>query len=115
MIADLHALIKTWRWEHMHVKELFMLNTFKYRKRYFMLICTSEYIQKRTLFHAGWYSQIYISQLRLTYHSTTLFFLLYINDISDVIKNSKILLYANDITLYRVINYACDVALPQQT
>ena len=73
MIADLHALIKTWRWEHMHVKELFMLNTFKYRKIYFMLICTSEYIQKRTLFHAGWYSQIYISQLRLInvpqYHS----------------------------------------------
>ena len=43
-----------------------------------------------------------------------LFFLLYINDISNVIKNSKILLYADDLTLYRVLNNAYDAALLQQ-
>ena len=41
-------------------------------------------------------------------------FFLYINDISNVIKNSKILLYGDDLTLYRVVNNAYNAALLQQ-
>ena len=43
-----------------------------------------------------------------------LFFFLYINDISNVKKNSKILLYGDDLTLYRVVNNAYNAALLQQ-
>ena len=50
----------------------------------------------------------YISKMRYAVTQervlAPLFFLLNINDISNVIKNSKILLYADNLTLYRVVN-----------
>ena len=44
-----------------------------------------------------------------------LFFLLYINDISYVTKNSKILLYAEELRLYRVVNNVYDAAFFNKT
>ena len=43
-----------------------------------------------------------------------LFFLLYINDIGNVIRNLKILPNADHLTLYMVVNNAYDAALLQQ-
>ena len=42
-----------------------------------------------------------------------LFFISYINDICNLVKHSKMLMYADDLTLYEVVNNAHDACLLQ--